>query len=69
MNADFTRLYAAALHRPAFIPVPEMALRLLFGEMSQMILGSQRILPEVAERLGFQFRYPDLALALKEIYQ
>ena len=68
MNADFTRLYAAALHRPAFFPVPEMALHLLYGEMSQVILSSQRILPAVAERMGFQFRYPDLALALKEIY-
>ena len=67
-NADFTRLYAAALHRPAFFPVPEMALHLLYGEMSQVILSSQRILPAVAERMGFQFRYPDLALALKEIY-
>ena len=67
-NADFTRLYGAVLHRPVIFPVPEFALQLLYGEMAQMILGSQRVIPTAAERMGFQFRFPDLASALKEIY-
>ncbi len=67
-NADFTRLYGAALHRPVIFPVPEFALQLLYGEMAQMILGSQRVIPTATERMGFQFRFPDLASALKEIY-
>src|SRR5712691_1761071 len=45
-NAEFTHDLARALHRPAIFPVPEFALKLLYGEMSQVILGSQRVTPE-----------------------
>jgi uncharacterized protein (TIGR01777 family) len=63
-NAEFTRTLARALHRPAIFPVPEFILKLIFGEMSQVLLGSQRVLPEAALRAGFDFRYSDLGLAL-----
>jgi len=63
-NAEFTRSLAAVLHRPAILPVPAFALKLLFGEMSQVILGSQRAIPEVASRAGFSFRYSDVGRAL-----
>lgn len=63
-NAEFTRALAAALHRPAIFPVPPIALKLLFGEMSQMLLGGQRVIPEAALRAGFRFRYPDVGPAL-----
>jgi NAD dependent epimerase/dehydratase family enzyme len=67
INAGFTRALAAAVHRPAIFPVPPFALRLLFGEMSQILLSSQRALPQAAERAGFRFRYPELAPALADV--
>lgn len=63
-NAEFTRTLARTLRRPAIFPVPALALKLIFGEMSQILLGSQRVLPEAALRAGFDFRYSDLGLAL-----
>ncbi len=65
-NAEFTRALAHALHRPAIFPVPPFALKLLFGEMAEILLGGQRVLPEAAQREGFQFRYFDLAAALED---
>jgi uncharacterized protein len=67
-NAEFTRELAAALHRPAIFPVPEFALKLLFGEMSQMLLGSQRVVPEAALRAGFHFRFTEAGEALRQIF-
>src|ERR1017187_5813660 len=66
-NADFTRALAAALHRPAFLPVPKLALRALFGEMADMLLASQHVAPVAAESAGFQFQYPQLAEALADL--
>jgi uncharacterized protein len=67
INADFTRALAAAVHRPAIFPMPAFALRLLFGEMSEVLLASQRALPKAAESAGFNFRYPELAPALAAV--
>jgi hypothetical protein len=66
-NAEFTLALAAALHRPAVFPVPKLALRILFGEMAEVILSSQRVLPERAQAAGFVFRYPELAGALERL--
>ena len=63
-NSDFTRELARALGRPAVIPVPEFALRLLFGEMADVLLASQRVAPSAAQAAGFRFRFPQLAPAL-----
>ncbi|HEV3202230.1 MAG TPA: TIGR01777 family oxidoreductase [Bryobacteraceae bacterium] len=67
VNADFTRALAAAVKRPAIVPVPGFALRLLFGEMSEILLASQRALPKEAEAAGFPFRYAQLAPALTDL--
>jgi uncharacterized protein (TIGR01777 family) len=67
-NAQFTQELARALHRPAAFSVPEMALNLLFGEMADVILASQRVSPDAALRAGFQFRYPDIGAALRQIF-
>jgi uncharacterized protein len=66
-NAVFTRELAAALHRPAIFPVPAFALKILFGEMSQILLGGQRVIPQAALRAGFQFRFPELGDALRHV--
>lgn len=66
-NEVFTRQLAEALHRPAIFPVPAFALRLLFGEMSEVMLGSLRVLPNAAETAGYQFAHPELSGALRQI--
>jgi hypothetical protein len=68
-NAEFTRAVAAALHRPAILPLPKWALRLMFGEMAEVILSSQRVLPEKAQAAGFAFRYPELGPVLHELFR
>ncbi len=67
-NAEFTRELARALHRPAIFPVPAIALKLMFGQMAEVLLGGQRVLPEAAQRAGFQFRYPALGPALSDLF-
>ncbi|MBV8732167.1 MAG: TIGR01777 family oxidoreductase, partial [Acidobacteriia bacterium] len=52
-NAEFTRALARALKRPGVFPVPEFGLRLLFGDMAQILLDSQRVAPRAAEAAGF----------------
>lgn len=66
-NAEFTRALARALHRPAVLPVPAFALRVAFGQMSEILLGSQRVLPEATVRAGFEFEYPEIGAALLQI--
>jgi uncharacterized protein len=64
-NSEFTRTLAAVLHRPAIFPAPEFALRLALGEVTGVLLSSQRVMPRLAERTGYQFRYPTLEAALR----
>ena len=69
-NREFAGALAHALHRPALAPAPAFAMRIALGEMADaMILSGQRVLPATATRHGFEFRYPDLASALRQIYQ
>ncbi|MGR9014269.1 MAG: TIGR01777 family oxidoreductase [Gammaproteobacteria bacterium] len=66
-NAEFTRILAQCLKRPALLPVPACALKILLGEMSQLVLGSQRVMPERLLAQGFTFQYDDLARAINEV--
>lgn len=66
-NKDFTMKLGAALRRPAVIPVPEFALRLMYGEMASVVTCSQRVIPQAAVAAGFQFRYPEVAEALRTL--
>lgn len=66
-NEEFTEQLAIALHRPAILPVPAFALKLALGEMSEMVLASQRVLPTVAKSAGFRFQYPELRPALENL--
>jgi len=67
-NAEFTRALGQALGRPTVLPMPEAALKLLFGEMSELLLVSDRMLPKRLLDAGFKFRYPDLERALAAIF-
>lgn len=64
-NNEFTRTLATVLHRPAIFPAPEFALRLALGEVTAVLLSSQRVMPRVAEQTGYQFRYPTLEGAIR----
>ena len=67
-NKDFTRALAArACHRPAILPVPGFALHLVLGEMATMLLTGQRVLPKVAEAQAYEWKFPALAAALKDV--
>ena len=69
-NDEFSRTLGRVLGRPSWLKAPAFALRLVLGEMADaLILGGQRVLPEVAQRRGFVFRYPTLEPALREIYR
>jgi uncharacterized protein (TIGR01777 family) len=68
MNAEFTAALGRALHRPAWLPAPAFALRLLLGEMAELLLTGQRVLPTRALREGFVFRYATLPAAFKSIF-
>jgi len=65
-NTEFTRTLADCLKRPALLPAPGCLLKTLLGEMSQLVLGSQRVLPERLLAQGFIFDYSDLAGAIDQ---
>jgi uncharacterized protein (TIGR01777 family) len=67
-NAEFSRALARSLHRPALLPTPRSALRMLFGEMSEIMLASQRVTPTRALDSGYSFRFPTLSKALASLY-
>ena len=66
-NAAFSRALASVLGRPCFLTAPAFALRLVLGEMSEMLLASQRVEPAAALAAGYDFRFPDLAPALRDL--
>lgn len=66
-NAEFTSALANALKRPAFFPVPKLALRFLFGEMSDILLDSQRVVPNKSQAAGYRFGFPHLKQAFESL--
>ncbi len=63
-NRELSRALGRALHRPALLPVPGVALRALYGEMAQVVTTGSRVLPVKPLVLGYEFRYPHLDEAL-----
>jgi len=68
-NADFTRALARAVHRPAILPIPPLALKLAFGELGRHMLDSARVIPEAAMQAGFRFCHPELHAALRDLLE
>ncbi|NXK69937.1 D39U1 protein, partial [Sylvietta virens] len=67
-NGAFARELAAALGRPAWLPVPAWAVRALFGaERAVMLLEGQRVLPQRTLQSGYSFLFPELPAALKDV--
>jgi uncharacterized protein (TIGR01777 family) len=65
-NKDFSKALGKALHRPAAAPIPGFTIKLMFGEMSQIVLTGVRMLPGRAVELGYEFQHPDLDEALRD---
>jgi uncharacterized protein (TIGR01777 family) len=68
-NREFARTLGRVLGRPAIMPAPAFALRIALGELADVLLTGQRVLPAKAESLGFRFRYLELEPALRAIYE
>lgn len=66
-NAVFSKALGHALHRPAFAPVPGLALKLLFGEMAVIVLTGQRAIPTRLLGQGYAFRQAELGPALADV--
>jgi NAD dependent epimerase/dehydratase family enzyme len=64
-NRDFSKALGRALHRPAVAPIPGVAIRLLYGDMAEIVTDGQRALPRRALELGYAFRHTDLDEALR----
>ena len=67
-NAEFTRTLAGVLHRPAFLAMPAFTARIVLGEMAdELLLASQRVVPDQLQASGFSFRHPDLRGSLQRL--
>ncbi|WP_422122659.1 TIGR01777 family oxidoreductase [Planococcus sp. X10-3] len=66
---EFGKEIGHALGRPHWFPVPEFLLKVALGDKSRLVLEGQRVLPEVLQKHGFEFSYPDLRSALADIYK
>jgi uncharacterized protein (TIGR01777 family) len=67
-NEEFTKALGEILRRPTFFAVPAFVLKTLAREESVLVLNSQRVVPEVALKTGYRFRFPDIRSALKDFY-
>jgi len=64
-NKEFSRALGRALHRPAVAPIPEFAIRTLYGDMAEIVTEGQRAVPRRTLAFGYEFQYTDLEAALK----
>jgi uncharacterized protein (TIGR01777 family) len=65
-NRQFAKALGSALNRPAVAPVPGFTIKLMYGEMAQVVLKGVRMVPGRAAELGYEFRHPDLGEALRD---
>ena len=68
-NRDFAKALGRALHRPAFLPAPAFALRLVLGEFAEVVLSGQKVLPAKLLAAGFQFLFPTIDQALTHLFE
>lgn len=66
-NLEFTKALANSINRPAFLPVPPVMLKLIFGEMSSVILDGQKVKPQRAIDAGFKFKFSDINEAMNNL--
>lgn len=66
-NREFTTKLARAVNRPALFPAPKFALQLVFGQFGEHLLDSYRAYPEVLQKAGYSFHYPELEKCLEQL--
>jgi hypothetical protein len=66
-NTELSRTLGRVLKRPAFLPVPALALKALYGDMAEIVVTGQRAVPARLDELGYHFRYPELEPALRDV--
>jgi NAD dependent epimerase/dehydratase family enzyme len=66
-NKTLTKSIGRALHRPSFMPTPRLMLRLMLGEVANVITTGQRVLPQRAIEWGYNFRFPEVDGALGDV--
>lgn len=66
-NYTFTKALGRALHRPTILPIPEFALRIMYGEAASVLTDSKEVYPKKLQDAGYKFIYEDIDLALKDI--
>jgi uncharacterized protein (TIGR01777 family) len=67
-NGDFAKALGRALHRPSFFPTPGFMLRLALGEVADIIVTGQRVVPRRPLALGYSYKYPTVEAALAELF-
>src|SRR6266508_4671825 len=68
-QVELIRTLGKVLHRPTLLPIPAVALRLVLGEFADGVLFSQRMVPRRLRKAGFEFQFPDLEPALRDIFE
>ena len=66
-SEEFAKALGTALGRPAFLPTPGFILRLMLGEVAEVVVNGQRVLPRKAMALGYAYKYPTVEIALTSI--
>lgn len=66
-NRDFSAILGKVIDSPSWLAVPEFSLRLTLGEMADLVVKGQRVVPNRAQKLGYQFAYPELRPALQDL--
>ncbi len=66
-NRQLAKALGKAMGRPSFAPVPAFALKLRFGEVANVVIKGQRVIPKKAQDLGYRFQFPDVDAALRDI--
>ena len=66
-NYMFTKALGTALHRPTILPIPRFVLRIMYGEAATVLTGSKEVYPKALLDKGFEFKYSDIELALKDL--
>ncbi len=66
-NREIAKAIGRALRRPSFMPAPALAMKLVLGEMAELLLSSQKVRPDALVAAGYSFRFPRLGEALEEL--
>lgn len=66
-NKEFTKILARLLHRPAFLSVPEFAVKILFGDGAKVLTSGQKVVPKRLQASGFEFKFTTIEATLQDL--